>query len=208
MIDDIRNAAHAQCLDVFGALHENGDTIVLLGPQEPNFWAHATASLELNDDQPDPLDRWSKRIIDDLAAQFDASAIFPSDGPPYPAFISWATASNQAWIAPVGMLVHQKAGLFASYRGALRISGEITLPEATEPCPCMPCAQPCKSACPVNALTSTNYDVAACKAHITGPDTKSCRTQGCAARRVCPISQTYGRLPEQSAFHMRAFLGE
>lgn len=207
MISDIRKAARAQYLDVFGALHDKGDTIILLGPYEPDFWAHVTASPELNDDLPDPLNRWSKRIINDLATQFDANAIFPSDGPPYPAFISWATASSQAWIAPVGMLVHHTAGLFASYRGALRIPQTLPLPVANTS-PCDPCRQPCKTACPVNALQPTSYDVEACIAHIKGPDTKSCRTQGCAARRACPVSQTYGRLPEQSAFHMRAFLGE
>ncbi len=207
MLDDIKAAARAEHLDILGAVHDAGNTILLLGPFEPGFWPHANAAPELNDGAPDPLDRWSKRVISGLAETFQATALFPSDGPPYPPFISWALNSRAAWLAPVGMLVHENAGLFVSFRGALHITGEWPLPETTNS-PCTPCAKPCQTACPVNALSETAYDVQACKAHITGPDTKSCRTKGCAARRACPISQSYGRLPEQSAFHMRAFSGE
>ncbi len=207
MIEAIRAAAQAEHLDIVGALHEGDKTVVLLGPLQPGFWPHVRGSDELQDGQRNPLDRWSKRVITALARRFEAEALFPSDGPPYPPFISWALASHQAFLSPVGMLVHDSAGLFISYRGALRLSGHLELPEQAH-APCTPCSQPCRSACPVDALSETAYDVDACIAHILGPDSKSCRTQGCAARRACPVSQTYGRLPEQSAFHMRAFLGE
>lgn len=207
MIEQIRAAARLDFLDVFGSVVEDGETDLLLGPHEPGFWPHVTISVELNDGAPNPLDRWSKRVIGKLAKSFAADALFPSDGPPYPPFISWALASQQAWLAPVGMLVHDRAGLMTSYRGALRIKGQYTR-TSLELSPCVPCAKPCKTACPVDALSETSYDVEACKTHILGPDSKNCRTMGCAARRACPISQTYGRLPEQSAFHMRAFLGE
>lgn len=207
MIERIRKAARAEYLDIVGALHDGDDTIILLGPHEPGFWAHVTTRDEMNGNDTDPLDRWSNRVITALAKSFKAEAIFPSDGPPYPPFISWALASNQAFLAPVGMLVHKGAGLFISYRGALRVTGHLDLPAPTQS-PCPSCAMPCRTACPVNALSETAYDVDACKAHITGPDTASCKIKGCAARRICPISQTYGRLTKQSAFHMRAFLGE
>ena len=207
MIEEIRKAANALHLDIFGALHKGADTVLLLGPLEPEFWAAFSASAEAQDGNEDPLDRWSKRIIAEIADQFDGTAQFPSDGPPYPPFISWAIESGASWASPIGMLVHHKAGLFASYRGALRINAHLTLPQPREK-PCITCAKPCETACPVKALSATGYDVDACKAHITGPDSKSCRPQGCAARRACPVSQSYPRLPEQSAFHMRAFLGE
>lgn len=207
VIEDIRNAARLDHLDVFGVMVENGETVILLGPHEPGFWAHVSQSAELTDGLPDPLDRWSKRIIGKLAESFEADTAFPSDGPPYPPFISWALESAQAWLAPIGMLVHERAGLMTSYRGALKIKGEHAL-STRSASPCTPCDKPCKTACPVDALSDTSYDVDACKTHVLGPDTKSCRTLGCAARRACPISHSYGRLPEQSAFHMRAFLGK
>ncbi len=207
VIEDIRSAAQQDYLDVFGVVVENGETVVLLGPNEPGFWAHVSQSTELTDGLPDPLDRWSKRVIGKLAESFEADTAFPSDGPPYPPFISWALASAQAWLAPTGMLVHERAGLMTSYRGALKIKGEHALATRSAS-PCTPCDKPCKTACPVDALSESSYDVDVCKTHVLGPDTKSCRTLGCAARRACPISHSYGRLPEQSAFHMSAFLGE
>lgn len=206
-IEAINGAANAVHLDVLGMLHDGDDTLILLGPRAPGFWSYATASAEFKDSAPDPLDRLSHRIIGTLAKDLDATAIFPSDGPPYPAFISWALASGQAWISPVGMLVHAEAGLFVSFRGALRIKGHIALPPAAAN-PCIQCAAPCRAACPVDALTRDHYDVDACKAHIRSADSAQCAGAGCAARRICPISQNYPRLPEQSAFHMRAFLGE
>ena len=108
-IDRIEDAARAAGLIVVGALHpEDGGTIVLLGPDEPAFWATFKASAEMSDGQEDPLDRWSKRVIGGLASQFGAEAVFPSDGPPYPPFLSWALESGRCWTSPVNLLVHDK----------------------------------------------------------------------------------------------------
>jgi epoxyqueuosine reductase len=201
-------AAQEHRLCVFGALHEASQTIVLLGPQGQGFWPATRANPEFQDGAPDPLDRWSKRVINQIALRFGATAEFPSDGPPYPPFIAWALASHRSWISPAGLLVHNTAGLFASYRGALRLPSLLDLPPAGAN-PCDSCAgQPCRTACPVGALTQSNYDVPACMAHIRTADSADCRPQGCAARRACPLSKSYNRDPDQSAFHMRAFLGE
>jgi ferredoxin len=199
-------APESHALAIFGMLHDGGDTIVLLGPDEPGFWAHFIAQPEVGDGAPNPMDRWSKRVITALAADWGGSALFPSDGVPYPPFQDWARRSGQSFTSPVGMLVHIRAGLMVSYRGAIRLPGNRALqnPGAN---PCNSCAvKPCRTACPVDALDPQGYNVSACKSHVTSPDGRDCMTQGCAARRACPISQTYGRLSEQSAFHMRAFL--
>lgn len=207
-LDQISALTASAHLDVMGALHDGADTIVLLGPREPGFWAHVSTQPELHDGVDDPLDRWSHRAMGALARTLKATAIFPSDGPPYPPFISWALGSGRCFLAPSGLLVHDAAGLMISFRGALRIAGHLTLPAAPAN-PCDSCAdQPCAAACPVSALTPDSYDVPACQSHIRGSDTAQCRSLGCAARRACPVSQSSGRLPAQSAFHMRAFLGE
>ncbi|MEM9580532.1 MAG: ferredoxin [Pseudomonadota bacterium] len=196
-------------LSVMGAVHDAGSTVVLLGPGEPGFWDHIRRQPELQDGATDPLDRWSKRVIGAVASELGAHAIFPSDGPPYPPFISWALSSARCWLSPSGLLVHDTAGLMVSFRGALRLDARLDLPATSSPSPCEACAsQPCRSACPVDALTPAAYDVAACRAHIRESDSAACRSKGCAARRACPVSQSYGRKPDQSAFHMRAFLGE
>lgn len=192
-------------LAIMGMLHDGADTVLLLGPHEPGFWAHFTAQPEYADEAPDPLDRWSKRAIGALASAWGGMAVFPSDGPPYPPFQDWALRSGRAFISPVGMLVHDHAGLMISFRGAVRINGHLPLP-APAANPCLTCKdQPCRSACPVSALSPTGYDVPACRAFLSSDPGQDCMSRGCAARRACPVSQSYGRLDAQSAFHMRAF---
>ncbi|MDU8912231.1 ferredoxin [Aestuariicoccus sp. MJ-SS9] len=181
-------------------------TLLLLGPDEPGFWDVFTHSAERADGAPHPLDRWSKRVIGALAVLWGGEALFPYDGPPYHPFIRWARASGRAHASPVELLVHDEAGLFISYRGAVALPYALTLPPPA-PSPCESCEpSPCVSACPVGALRpGAPYDVAACQAHVTSDAGAECRN-GCLVRRACPVSQRFGRLPEQSAFHMAAFV--
>ena len=198
-----RNARAVQ-LDVFGVLHDGPDTVVLLGPYEPGFWTTFTASPEYADQVADPMDHWSKRTIGDLANRWRGTAVFPSEGPPYPPFFDWALRSGRAWQSTVALLVHDTAGLWVSYRGAVRVPGHLTLPDAVAH-PCDGCAAPCRTACPVDALGAADYDASACITHLNGPDSVDCMGEGCAVRRSCPVSRSYGRLAAQSAFHMKAF---
>ena len=194
-------------LFLMGTLHEHGDTIALLGAG-PGMWPRFRASDEHADGGPNPLDRWSKRVVGALCDPYGASAVFPSDGPPYAPFIAWARATGRFWQSPTGMLVHDRAGLMISIRGAMRLPGEHPLAPGTVPNPCGTCRdRPCTTACPVGALSDhAPYDVPACKAHIVAPEGNECLTGGCLARRACPVSREFGRDPEQSAFHMRAFV--
>ena len=199
-------------LAIFGAFHpgpedrapEGTGTLMLLGPREPGFWAHVTVQPEFVDGQPDPMDRWSTRVIARLAADLGAYAIFPFGGPPYAPFFSWATASKSAWASPVKLLVQAEAGLMVSYRGALAFAERLELPPAPER-PCGSCAQPCTTACPVGALTPQGYDLGACHAYLDTEAGADCLTRGCAVRRSCPVSQRYGRSEAQSAYHMGVF---
>ncbi len=189
-------------LRALGDCNEEGQTITLIGPDEPRFWAVFTASPEYQDGTPDPMDRWSARVIGEVAKALDAEALFPFGGPPYAPFYSWAVASGRFWPSPIGFLVHDEVGLFASFRGAIRWHTPAKVGTATQPC--LTCASPCKTACPVGAFND-GYDVTACKAHVTSPAGADCRNNGCLARRACPVGRGR-RLPVQSAFHMEAFL--
>lgn len=189
-------------LRALGDCIDNGKTITLTGPDEPRFWPVFTASPEYLDGAPDPMDRWSHRVIDGVAKALGAEALFPFGGPPYAPFYSWAVASGRFWPSPIGFLVHDEAGLFASFRGA--ICWDKPAEVGTAPQPCKSCAAPCKTACPVGAFEN-GYDVAACKAHVTSAAGSDCRAGGCLARRACPVGAER-RLPAQSAFHMEAFL--
>jgi epoxyqueuosine reductase len=200
-------------LEIFGAFHVSdtdgapagAQTLLLLGPAEPGFWAHVTMSEEFRDGRPDPIDRWSWRVIGHMACDLGAKALFPFGGPPWHPFIAWAKRSGRAWESPVGFLVHDKAGLMVSYRGALALKEWIDLPDAPVAAPCTDCPAPCTTACPVNALSPKGYDAAACHSYLGNDPGTACIQLGCAVRRACPLSESYGRLPQQSAYHMRQF---
>lgn len=209
-LDDVASAAAAERLAVIGGFHpapedELGGTLLLLGPAEPGFWAHVTASPEFADAAADPLDRWSTRVIGALADTFGGAAHFPFGGPPHRPFYAWALRTGRVWASPVTLLVHETAGLLVSFRGALALPGRIALPPAA-PCPCDTCVgRPCLDACPAGALTGAGYDVPACRAFLDSPSGETCLMAGCRVRTSCPVSQGYARLAAQSAYHMRLF---
>ncbi|MEM7472117.1 MAG: ferredoxin [Pseudomonadota bacterium] len=180
--------------------------MLLLGPA-PDFWPHFTQSPEWLDGKPDAMDRWSTRVLNRLADDMGGEAMFPFGGEPFLPFFSWALKSGQAWQSPVNLLVHAQAGLMVSYRGALALPYEIDLPPAAEK-PCDTCDKPCLSACNAGALTGDGYDVPACKSFLTTEKGRENMALGCNVRRACPVSQSYARMSEQSAYHMRVFMGE
>lgn len=208
-------AAQTRHLTVLGGFHPGPDdktpegtgTLILLGPDEPAFWPALKSTPEWLDGAPDAIDRWSLRVIGDWASDIGATALFPFGGPPYQPFFTWATRTGRIHASPVLLLVHDHAGLFVSFRGALALPEVLDLPPAP-PKPCETCeTQACLMACPVGALSPDGYDVPGCKTHIQGEDRAQCMSTGCAARRACPVSQSFGRMPEQSAYHMQSFLG-
>ena len=189
-------------------------TLVLLGPAEQGFWAHFTHSPEACDGQPNPMDRWSTRVIGKIAEQLghDTQPLFPFGGKPFHPFYSWALRSGRAFAAPVHFLVHDTAGLHVSYRGALALTARLDIAPPNAASPCYGCAQkPCLTACPVQALgpinagRPTGYNVDVCQTHLGTAEGQACMDGGCLARGACPVSQRYGRLAAQSSFHMRQF---
>lgn len=203
----VEEALDGSALEVFGAFHggDEAGTIVLLGPREPGFWATLTAAPEWTDGGPNPVDRWSTRVIGALADRLGAEARFPF-GKPYQPFVRWALACGRVWQSPSGLMVHDRAGLMFSLRGALLFEARLNLPTPTATRPCDTCeGRPCLHACPARALSDEGYDVPACHALLDSAAGADCMAAGCLARRACPVSQGYGRLTAQSAHHMRHF---
>jgi epoxyqueuosine reductase len=196
-------------LMTMGALHDAGRTLILLGT-DSGFWDVFTTSPEATDGQADPINRYSERVLANLATQIGADDVaYPFGGPPYTPFIAWAKATGEAFDSPTGMLVHIKAGMMISYRGAVVFDGLLGLPATTHANPCDTCAaRPCEAACPVGALSKDHfYDVPACKSYLATDAGQSCMTQGCAVRLACPVSQQFARPTAQSAYHMTQFKG-
>ncbi len=186
---------------------ETTRAVVLLAPQDDVFWPLFTASSEYLDGAPDPLDRWSRRVIGSMACALGAKAVFPFTGPPWRPFIAWARRTGRIHASPVGLLIDPEAGLFVSLRGALALKRAVDLPGPLTS-PCESCQEkPCLSACPVSALGHGPYDTQACRGFLDTASGQPCREEGCAVRRACPVSRAWPRAPAQSAFHMAAFHG-
>ena len=184
------------------ALPPGTRTLLLLGPREPGFWQAVQASPEWA--APDPVDRWSRRVVGQLACDLGGKALFPFGGPPWQPFYTWALRTGAVWESPVKLLVHGSQGLFVSFRGALALREVVDLPAAPAR-PCDACAKPCLTACPVGALTGAGYNLPACHGFLDSTAGQGCMTGGCGVRSTCPLSQAYARMPEQSAYHMRQF---
>ncbi|MEL6449985.1 MAG: ferredoxin [Pseudomonadota bacterium] len=202
-LGDINHALRPHGLFVMG----HCEMLVLVGT-DAGWWDVFVQTREYKDGTKDPVDRWSKRILNGLAETAGAGAVFPSDGPPYAPFIAWALATGRFWQSPTGMMVHDTAGLMISIRGALKFDhGFAPVPAGTNPCETCE-GTPCTTACPVDALSDAHaYDVPACKAYLDTRAGADCMDGGCRVRRVCPVSQAFGRPAAQSAFHMKAFVG-
>jgi ferredoxin len=182
-------------------------TLVLVGVVGRSSWDAFQAADESRQIR-DPLDRWSRRIVGELAAELGAEALFPFGGPPFLPFIRWARRAEAVYPSPIGPLIHPDYGLWHAYRGALAFADTIDLPSPeVRPRPCDTCAdKPCLATCPVGAFSPQGYDVPACIGHIGGGQGGSCLGGGCLARRACPVGVTYQYEPAQMGFHMRAFL--
>lgn len=211
--DAVARAVAAEGLGPVGAFHpRRGDgvpdgigTLVLLGPDDGAMWRAFQAAPEAADGLPDPLDRWSRRVIDSLAARLGAVALYPFGGPPWHPFQRWAVLGEGAVASPVAMQATPSRGLWASWRGALGFSATLALPERRFVDPCLGCNAPCLTACPVGAFSGGGYDVAACVTHLGNDGGAACRA-GCLVRQSCPAGASVGLPAGQRAFHMAAFL--
>lgn len=179
---------------------------LLVGWHGREGWAAFSASEERRDGRPDPLDRWSRRVIEEIAEAFGGRAVFPFEGPPHLPFQRWAMRAEGLASSPLGLLIDAEVGLWHAFRGAI-VTAEDLGPEA-EPqvSPCATCAgRPCLSACPADAFDGAGYAVDRCHAFLESHAGGLCRTDGCRARDACPIGRRHRYAPDQIRFLMSAF---
>ena len=217
-LNNVKAAAEDAGLAYRGAFHPDKDdlpegevagTLVMLGFVGSKQWAGFVSSPENGDGKPHPLDRWSHRVVSTLARELGARAYFPFLAPLMP-FIKWAQKAEAVAPSEIGMLIHPDYGLWHAWRGALAFDEKFALPpQDPRPSPCDACEdKPCLSSCPVAAFSGEGeYNVAACGSHIRKTEGKACMSNGCIARRACPIGKGYQYSAEQAAFHMKSFRG-
>ena len=188
---EVARRAEAAGLALRGGFHPNpGDlvppmpdgqpagTLLMLGWTGGVQWPVFAAAPELADGAPHPLDRWSRRLIDSMAQEFGAAALYPFGGPPFQPFLRWAPRAEAVHASPLGLLMHPEWGLWHAWRGALAFAERLDLPAPDRRAsPCDTCAtRPCRGAA------------------------------GFAqARRACPVGVPYGAA--QAEFHTAAFEG-
>lgn len=187
-------------------------TVVVVGNVGGAIWPSFRA-----DERPvaDPLDDWTRRRLEPVAARFGADYMHPSDEPFIP-MQRWAQRADDVFESPIGLLIHPDHGLWHAYRGVLLFAEPLDgLPTVgARVSPCSTCAdQPCRTACPVGAFTTdglrlVGYDHERCRGHVRSGHEPRCLTAGCAARRACPVNAAGHYETDQMAFHMRAFTGD
>jgi hypothetical protein len=183
-------------------------SVILLGNVGSELWDKSGAEIAALGD-PDPLDRWTRSVIEPIASSVGGLALFPFAGPPYWPFQRWAERAEGVRQSPIGIQIHPEFGLWHAYRAAILLRGMIELPRQEQTHPCDTCVdRPCLTHCPVNAFTSTGYEVDRCVDHVVAVqnETGSCSTVGCLARLACPIGTAWRYRPEHARFHMHAFV--
>jgi hypothetical protein len=179
-----------------------GDTrqVILIGNAGPDMFRRFSRS------GAPTMDEWTKVVVDKLAEDLGAKALYPFDKPAHP-FLKWARMAGAGFASPLGLNIHPTYGLWHAYRAALLFPVEFDLPSASlRAHPCHTCVdRPCLTACPVQAFDGSSYDVAACGSHIKSDAGQTCMAEGCLARAACPVGKAFQYSPQQTQFHMRAF---
>jgi len=196
-----------QEIEIYGFDTDN-PALALVGNIGSSYWPVFSQSPEYRDGKANPLDRWSRRVAESIAAALPVLPVYPFEGPPYYPFQQWAQRAEALQQSPIGVMMHPDYGLWHSYRFALLGAQFATrkTPPPTES-PCINCeAKPCLQSCPVGAFDDNGYDVTRCAGYLQQTPQAECHTTGCLARYACPIASDLRYSPAQGQFHLRAFL--
>ena len=113
-------------------------TVVMVGNAGADMWEAFCAGRR---DEPDPMNCWTRRVLDAVARDLDAQPRYPFDGPPWLPFQRWAQRAEPVFPSPVGMLIHPDHGLWHAWRGALVFDVPVSgIPERDgRRSPCLDC---------------------------------------------------------------------
>ncbi|MEO1066711.1 MAG: ferredoxin, partial [Pseudomonadota bacterium] len=95
-------------------LEDHHSQVVLIGNIGGGFWPIFKASGFSGEDA---LDRWTKHVLDPIADDVGARALYPSEKP-YAPFQQWAMRAEGLKRSPLGILIHPKYGVWHAYRAA------------------------------------------------------------------------------------------
>lgn len=117
------------------------------------MWQAFAGSFDIP--QQNPMDTWTRRVVDPIASAFKAQALFPFDSPPYHPFQQWAQRTEPILPSPIGALIHLMHGLWHAYWAEFIFDHRVdmsTIKKALSPCKsCVD--KPCLTACSVGRLS-------------------------------------------------------
>ena len=91
-------------------------TLVMVGNAGPAMWR---VFAEQRPAGGDAMNRWTRQVVDKIAADLGARTLYPFDGPPWHPFQRWAQRADPVFPSPIGMLVHPRLRALARLsRGA------------------------------------------------------------------------------------------
>ncbi|MDY0882926.1 ferredoxin [Dongia soli] len=182
--------------------------LVLVGNAGSAIWPALADFIKANPREQHPLDRWTQRVVSQLARDLTVTDLYPFGGPPWWPFQRWAQRAEPVAPSPIAILIHPVFGLWHAYRAALLLDEPVSLPPRLEAeSPCATCIdRPCLSTCPVGAFDGRSYDVLRCAEHVDSEDGKPCRDFSCLARLACPAGTGWRYETAHALFHMNAFL--
>jgi hypothetical protein len=206
-------AFDAACAPVPGAprladLLDGAKGALVVGSGGPRFFDHfEQAGVEAADGMPDPLDRYTRRVVmnavaDALGARGIAHAVyFPFvGGAPLIPFQRVGRAAGIGPPGPLGLQIHPVYGPWWAYRALLVV--DQALPDAVQlGDACAGCPAPCVAACPGSAVARSGFSIPGCHAHRFRAE--PCRLS-CASRIACVRGPEHRYRDEELAFHMAA----
>ncbi|MBX3597355.1 MAG: 4Fe-4S dicluster domain-containing protein [Rhizobiaceae bacterium] len=182
-------------------------SIVLVGNAGGAFWPHFQRWFEEGKCQSaNPLDDWSRMVLEGAAQAVNARVILPNDRPFHP-FQQWAMRAEGLRPSPIGVLMHPEYGLWHAYRGALLFNEFIEFGQSRVVAHvCDDCAaKPCLSSCPVAAHSPEGFAYQRCLDHVRSEKGQVCMSGGCLDRNACPAGSAYRYPAPVQQFFMRSF---
>ncbi|SBW05513.1 conserved hypothetical protein [uncultured Alphaproteobacteria bacterium] len=173
----------------------------LIGNAGPAMWRAFAAARR---DEPHPLNAWNRRVVDPVAADLGATAVYPFDEPFLP-FHRWAGRTGTIFASPMTPAIHPVYGTWFGLRGALFSAEPLADMPPPVAHPCESCVEkPCLDVCPADAIRTK--DGGRCLDHLERHPESDCVAHACRARRACPVGREFAYRPDQARFHMEAFV--
>ena len=85
-------------------------TVILVGNAGAAMWSAFAAQVGETQrrDADNPLDDWTREVLDKVAGELECRALYPFDGPDYLPFQRWPLRTGTLFVSPIGPLIQSK----------------------------------------------------------------------------------------------------